>query len=186
MMLRRVRPLSKVLVLGALLGWAAACGGEGDDVRRALTSGDGGASGPNTIAPVTTPVPEQPQPRDPSVTSLSPPSLGREESRGHQAEAGRAGHAGESAPSVPDDLACGYVCRGFADCFLEADGAGTCTLCESTARVRPECRPRFERGEACLKSFGPARCQNPQDFGLQFLSNCGFPVGLDEDVCITR
>jgi hypothetical protein len=128
-------------------------------------------------------VPEQPEPRDPDVTPLSPPHVGREESRGHQAEAGRRGSVGARAPDLPDDLACGYVCRGFADCFLEAAGSGTCTLCDSAERIRPECRPRFEMGEACLKAFGPPRCQDPQRFGFQFVSLCGFPVGTEERSC---
>lgn len=184
MMLCRVRPLSNALALGALLALASACGGEDLAARRALTFSDGGFVGPSTGMPTTTPAPEQPAPRDPAVTSLSPPSVGRAESRGHQAESSHASTDDVSGSAAPDDLACGYVCRGFAECFLEAEGSGICALCGSTARVRPECRPRFERGEACLKNFGPPRCQDPLDFAVQFLSICGFPVGLDEDVCI--
>lgn len=186
MMWQSVRPSPAGLVLFALLALAPACGGEDDAARQALSTSDGGALGVPMPVPVTPAVPEQPTPRDPAVTSLSPPRVGREESRGHQAEASRGGTGELSDTAAPDDLACGYVCRGFAECFLEANGGGTCTLCDSTARVRPECRPRFEMGEACLKNFGPARCQNPRDFGLQFLSICGFPVGLDDDVCIVR
>ena len=163
MMLCRVRPLSNALALGALLALASACGGEDLAARRALTFSDGGFVGPGTGMPTTTPAPEQPAPRDPAVTSLSPPSVGRAESRGHQAE---------SSHASTDDVS------------GSAEGSGICALCASTARVRPECRPRFERGEACLKNFGPPRCQDPLDFAVQFLSICGFPVGLDEDVCI--
>jgi hypothetical protein len=181
MMLSRVRLGSRSILLGALLGLGAACGGEDDTAPRALSSSDGG-TGSLTIPgrQPSPPAPLQPESRDPAVTSLSPPRLGRDESRGHTGEAGRAGQVGEPAPAVPDDLACGYVCRGFAACFPTSASTGTCPVCESTVRVRPECRPRFESGVACLQQFGPQICENPKEFGNQFLSICGFPVGSNE------